>query len=318
MTAASRLLAPTHHRPFLQGWVVLAGAVALLSAVPLEAQVSGRLKRLGKDALKNAAKDKVDGKDSTATSAGGATAPGAASASGATRQAAAVDYAITEERIAAVLVALGPAAERARVRMAANAERAPFEARREKFDECLKPLIDAKAIPSAANMTAAGKIGARNEALSERANKALADQDARTYTYAEDSARVGIQLGMATVYGATRTCGTPPYTPAALLEAIIVERMATTSGTSATDVQVADPAISLLTLTQFGMLRERIALFAMLKGGLVPDNKLGKEGVFTDAEVAVLEAHGAELVKLAPLFQGKALQWSGTADLRGW
>lgn len=313
MTVVSRLLDRAHRRLLMESWVLLVGVIALATAMPLEAQVSGRLKRLGKDALKNAAKDKVDGKDSSATSASGATTPAKANAS-----VAAVDFTITEERVSAVLVALGPAAERARSRMAANAERAPFEARREKFEACLKQNVDVEAIPSAANMTAAEKIGARNEALSKRVNKALADQDARAYTYAEDSARVGIQLGMATVYGATRTCGTPPYTPPALLEAAIAERTASTSGTSATDLQVADPALSLMTQTQFGMLRERIALFAMLKGGLVPDNKLGKEGVFTDAEVAVLEVHGAELVKLAPLFQGKALQWSGTADLRGW
>jgi hypothetical protein len=313
MTVVSRLLDRAHRRLLMESWVLLLGVIVLATAMPLEAQVSGRLKRLGKDALKNAAKDKVDGKDSSATSASGATTPAKANAS-----VAAVDFTITEERVSAVLVALGPAAERARSRMAANAERAPFEARREKFEACLKQNVDVEAIPSAANMTAAEKIGARNEALSKRVNKALADQDARAYTYAEDSARVGIQLGMATVYGATRTCGTPPYTPPALLEAAIAERTASTSGTSATDLQVADPALSLMTQTQFGMLRERIALFAMLKGGLVPDNKLGKEGVFTDAEVAVLEVHGAELVKLAPLFQGKALQWSGTADLRGW
>ncbi|MBK6485935.1 MAG: hypothetical protein IPF98_03495 [Gemmatimonadetes bacterium] len=313
MTVVSRLLDRAHRRLLMESWVLLLGVIVLATAMPLEAQVSGRLKRLGKDALKNAAKDKVDGKDSSATSASGATTPAKANAS-----VAAVDFTITEERVSAVLVALGPAAERARSRMAANAERAPFEARREKFEACLKQNVDVEAIPSAANMTAAEKIGARNEALSKRVNKALADQDARAYTYAEDSARVGIQLGMATVYGATRTCGTPPYTPPALLEAAIAERTASTSGTSATDLQVADPALSLMTQTQFGMLRERIALFAMLKGGLVPDNKLGKEGVFTDAEVVVLEVHGAELIKLAPLFQGKALQWSGTADLRGW
>lgn len=313
MTAASRVLDRAHLRSVLPGWALLAGVVVLLGALPLEAQVAGRLKRLGKDALKNAAKEKVDGKDSTAAASGAATAPGAARAS-----AASVDYTITEERVAAVLAALAPAAERARIVMAANAERPTFETRREKFEQCLRPFNDAKAMPSAANMAAAEKAGARNEAWSARYYKALADKDARTATFAEDSLRVGTGAAMAAVFGATKTCGTPPYAPTAYLEAIVMQREAEMSGTNTAQLEVTDPALSLLTLTQFAMVRERMALFAMLKGGLVPDNKVGKEGVFTDAELAVLEAHGAELVKLAPLFQGKALQWTSTSDLRGW
>jgi len=32
----------------------------------------------------------------------------------------------------------------------------------------------------------------------------------------------------------------------------------------------------------------------------------------------VLERRGAELMALAPLFKGGSLQWSRSADLRGW
>lgn len=291
------------------------GAAAVLALVltapSAHAQITNRLKKMAKDAAKNA----VSGsKDSATTKAAAATgASGGSAASGAAK----IDLSITADRVTMVLAALKPATEKAQVAAAARAERATYESKRDAVQACVQNSTNGGAIPSQANMTAAQKLMDRQEALSKRYNAALLGNDLRKRAYLQDSLQVATHAYTATMFGSMAKCGPRPYAPASLVELeVMQERSGGDDGLR--ELTVEDPARSAMTRYQFGMVRERIALYAMGEAGLVPADKLGKEGLFTDDELAVLTSHRDELVKMAPLFKSNALTWSGTSDLRGW
>ena len=288
------------------------GAAAVLALVltapSAHGQITNRLKKMAKDAAKNA----VSGSKDSATTKAAAT--GASSGSSGTAK---IDLSITADRVTMVLAALKPATEKAQVAAAARAERATYESKRDAVQACVQNSTNGGAIPSQANMTAAQKLMDRQEALTKRYNAALLGNDLRKRAYLQDSLQVATHAYTATMFGSMAKCGPRPYAPASLVELeVMQERSGGDDGLR--ELTVDDPARSAMTRYQFGMVRERIALYAMGEAGLVPADKLGKEGVFTDDELAVLTSHRDELVKMAPLFKSNALTWSGTSDLRGW
>lgn len=288
------------------GHVLAALALLAATAPTAQAQITNRLKKLAKDAAKNAVSG---GKDSATTSAAGA-AGGNTSAK--------VDLTITVDRVTMVLAALKPAVEKAQMIATAKAEKEAYDAKLNAAQSCVQNATGANAMPTQAGMAAAEKILARQEALSKRYNAALLGDDMRKRVYLEDSLQVVTHLYTATMFGTLSKCGARPYAPTSLLELTVLERRGGGNDDGARELTIDEPARSAMTRYQFGMVRERIALYAMGEAGLVAASKLGKEGVFTDAELAVLQSHRDELVKMAPLFKSSALTWSGSSDLRGW
>lgn len=287
--------------------------IALSVASPAEAQIGSRLKKLGKDAMKDAAKAKVGGsaKDSSAAASG----PGAATGGAGGSNSAKVDVAVTADRVTMVMSALASVAERAKLLATARAERIVYEPRRDSAMACVQGATSNGAMPSQAGMQASRKFSARQDGLSRRYNAALAANERLKAAFLEDSLQVTTHEMTATMFGVSAKCGARPYAPQSLLLAMAG---ADESGDNFNTLVVTDPALSAMTRYQFGMVRERIALYAMSQAGLISAKAAGKEGVFTEEELAVLAARRDELVAMAPLFKGGTLTWSGSSDLRGW
>ena len=293
-------------------FLVAAQGVAALLALALpapsaHAQITNRLKKMAKDAAKNAVSG---GKDSASTKAAAATGANASSS-------AKIDLSITADRVTMVLASLKPATEKAQVIATAKSEKLAYETKRDAAQSCAEKATKGGAMPAQANMTAAQKMIDRQEALMKRYNDALLGKDLRKRAFLQDSLQVATYAYTATMFGTFAKCGPMPYAPASLLELQVLQD-AGGGDVGFRELTIEEPARSAMTRYQFGMVRERIALYAMGEAGLVPADKLGKEGVFTDEELAVLTSHRDELVKMAPLFKSNALTWSGTSDLRGW
>lgn len=299
-------------RDFLRRSTVL--LLVLAAASPAQAQIGSRLKKLGKDAVKDAAKGKLGGaKDSSAAAGGASDASGAAG--GATS--AKVDLTVTADRVTMVMAAMQPAAQKAKAVAAAKAEQGSYETKRDAAVACVQDATKGGAMPSNAGMTAAQKLSDRQSAMSERYSASLTGSDRRKTLYLEDSLQVLTHTLTATMFGVTGKCGARPYMPAAVIE-VAAQTDPNNQGDDFNTLTVSDPALSAMTRYQFGMVRERIALYAMAQAGLIAAKAAGKEGVFTEEELAVLTARRDELVAMAPLFKGGTLTWSGTSDLRGW
>ena len=302
---------------FQSGRVVQGFAIALLFAAPLsDAQAQfGKLKKIGVDAIKDKAKEKVGDKETPEVSK-----PGAA-AEGSTRVAAdskPVSMTLNASQLDLMLAALTP--------MAADAEQttqtkrlAADHARKLKLAEkCQKDATDAMIAKRIGPVTSeAAKTRAR--ALSKEADrlvavmtKAYETQDLRAGAFAQDSMNtlqmqiVVLEMGLSCKF---------EFTPPAVMETMVA-----TYGMSG-DLPAAEstvPAAARATFTkyQFALLRERIALFALSSAD--PSAKVGKEGVFTDDERAALTARAADIQKLTPYFKNGTLAWVGARDLAKW
>lgn len=304
-------------RQFLRDFLCRSAILLLVlaAASPAQAQIGSRLKKLGKDAVKDAAKGKLGGaKDSSAAAGGAADASGAAG--GATS--AKVDLTVTADRVTMVMAAMQPAAHKAKAVAAAKAEQGSYETKRDAAVACVQDATKGGAMPSNAGMTAAQKLSDRQSAMSQRYSASLTGSDRRKTLYLEDSLQVLTHALTATMFGVTGKCGARPYMPAAVIEVAAQADQNNQGDDNFNTLTVSDPARSAMTRYQFGMVRERIALYAMAQAGLISAKAAGKEGVFTEEELAVLTARRDELVAMAPLFKGGTLTWSGTSDLRGW
>jgi hypothetical protein len=71
-----------------------------------------------------------------------------------------------------------------------------------------------------------------------------------------------------------------------------------------------------LTHYQYGVMRERIALWALQQAD--PTLKTGKEGVFTAEEQAALEKNAGDIKKLTPFFKDGSMRWSTWGDVTRW
>ena len=162
--------------------------IALSVASPAEAQIGSRLKKLGKDAMKDAAKAKVGGsaKDSSAAASG----PGAATGGAGGSNSAKVDIAVTADRVTMVMSALASVAERAKLLATARAERIVYEPRRDSAMACVQGATSNGAMPSQAGMQASRKFSARQDGLSRRYNAALAANERLKAAFLEDSLQV--------------------------------------------------------------------------------------------------------------------------------
>lgn len=296
--------------------VVLAPALALLLATPASnahAQF-GKLKKMGADAIKDKAKEKVAGKDTPEATKSGATAEGSKSVAADSKP---VAMTLNASQLDAMLAALTP--------MAADAERATqtrmlLVGHNKKIAAAKKCMADGQAAlmagraptPTAVGRAKAKQLNKDADRLSAVVSASYTDGNRRTGVFAQDSMAtmqmqsVVLEMGLKCDFA---------HTPAAVMESQVA-----TYGMSG-DLPVSQSSVpaearSTFTKYQFALLRERIALFALLS--VDPALKVGKEGVFTDEERAALTARMVEIQKLTPYFKNGTMRWNGTDDLSKW
>lgn len=307
-----------HNRSWSRYTALLTSALLLAAtATPAQAQL-GKLKKMGADAIKDAAKDKATGKKDSVVAP--ATAAKGSSASTARKN----NFTISEERLTLVLATLEPQVVAAERRMVAlNASKA-HEAKKKQSEACMQALgksynpMAAAAVyeKNEARITATQKL---SEAVASRLADAISKDDRRAMAFLQDSSlTLQMRSAVYTMGGACVVDFTPPAIIQAQLDEVAAQQAASGSEVGESGV-LFDPgaaAKSAMTRWEYGMVRERIALWALLKEN--PALEKGKEGVFTPEEEAVLSAHAASLKKMAPLFKSEALRWSTWSDLKSW
>ena len=287
------------HRRFIVRALAACGvSVGLIvaSAVPASAQL-GRLKRIAEDAAKKAA-------------TGEKPEPGKESRE------------ITGERIDAVLAVLTPMIERAQREAASRDVAAAYERDQKEATQCLQAFAKAPTTPSASKAQEMSKSADRQAALFERSQKAMSAGQYRLALASQDSATV-LQLQMtASMLNATK-CKPMPFRPTALIEADAKNLEAASQGTASSSrdqrsFEVPPANRAGMSTQLFGLTRERIALYGLLATKAITNSEAGKQGVFSDAETAVLDARKTQLVKMAPLFKASALEYKGWGDIKNW
>lgn len=300
------------------------GATFLLlsSATPAHAQL-GKLKKMGAEAAKKAADEKLTGKKESASPASGSSAESSASATAsdaAATKAPTVSYALTEDHVGLVLTALTPRLDAARNRQALVKARREYALKDSANKACFQKLssggIDPNAMMAASkkNAVAIERIDKQTGSMQTRLSTAAGSQDRRAMHYLQDSLNTLQMRSAALKMGSSCTAD---FRPAVLIEADIAANGM--SGDFDPDRGQFDPAASVkdkLTTTQFGRLRERMALWALLQE--TPSLKVGKDGVFTDEEQAVLTAHAAEIKALTPYFRDNSMRWKDWGDVKNW
>ena len=292
-------------------------ALAALSFLLLSPRVTqaqlGKLKKLGADAIKDAAKDKLgtDKKDA-ATSAAGAqgAAAGKAKAAGMPM--------LDDARITLVLASLMPQVKAAQIRADAAAAAGAYLEKKKAGDACVQraaKTIDPMAVSASAEKNSARitAIQKQTEPMQRRLDQSYQSKDLRTQLFLQDSVTVLTMRSTSLAMGVSCTFD---FAPPAMIEARVMEVQAASSG-SANEFDPGESVRGALSRYEYGLLRERVALWALVQD--TPTLKgLGKEGVFTADEQAALATHSAEIRKLTPLFKSDAMIWKGWDDLRDW
>ncbi|GAB1344182.1 hypothetical protein [Gemmatimonas sp.] len=298
--------------------VVVPALVLMALATPAHAQL-GRLKKMGSDAIKDAAKDKLSTDKKDAAKPATATAASAATPAAASKPKSAGMPVLDDDRIALVLASLGPMVKEAQVRAdAAVASRAYVE-KKKISDACVQQAsknVNPMAMAAAAQKNSARITALQNqtEPIQRRLNKAVADNNLRSQLYLQDSLSV---LSMRTASLSMGTNCIFEFAPPVMLEARLLEMQGSSSNGDGGTFDPGEATRSTISRYEFGVLRERIALWALLQEN--PALKgLGKEGVFTEEEQAALAIHAAEIKKLTPLFKSDAMIWKAWSDLRDW
>jgi len=277
-------------------------SILLLSPRVTQAQL-GRLKKMGADAIRDAAKDKLgtDKKDAASDAAKASSMP-----------------VLDDTRIGLVLASLAPQVKAAQIRADAAAASRAFEEKEKASDACAERAAESvtpMAIAASGRANAARLTALQNqtEAMQRRLEKAIASNDVRARFYLQDSVNVIMRRSAILSMGASCTFD---FTPPAVIEEQILEAQEASSHDEDTTFP-GERVRGALSRVEYGILRERIALWALLQD--TPTLKgLGKEGVFSADEQAALTSHAAEIRKLTPLFKSNAMIWKGWDDLRNW
>ena len=287
--------------------LVVPGAL-LAFAAPAQAQF-GRLKKLGGEIAREAGREAAGlppKKTDSSPSSGSASKESA-------------DYTITAERLDVVMTALAPLAEAARGEAAAKEVEAAFKAKRGKWEACITDAGKRMTAMSDAYLNGgAGPLGERSAAAMQRMANAMQAGRKRETAFLQDTVGV-ITLEMSALMSGAK-CGPSVYTPAAVIEANLAREAESggeidESGRRVGQVVVPESARTGLTTRQFGMLRERIAMYAIALAG---DGSEASLKSFTDAERSALGARAAELRGIAPFFRDGLIRWSTWGDLKSW
>lgn len=275
-------------------------AVALLSPANASAQL-GRLKKAAADA----AKEKVGVKESPAAAASGSS-----------------NFVITADRLSAVMAVMETSMARAERAAAARAVEADYNKRHKAFESCAEAQLQTVAgkMPPVDAVQKSAAITQQTSVLGQKLVPAQQAKRYREYVAMTDTLSALSMRSALVMYNLEAKCGAPVYMPAALVDAA-AERMNRDNGGSSSNssggTDVASSERAGMTTQQFGMVRERMALWALQQTNNAPaDNN--KYGVFTGDEQAVLEAQGAKLKKWAPIFKDQPNTWATWGDLKSW
>jgi len=297
--------------------VLLVPVLAVLLSTPVSnAQAQfGKLKKIGADAIKDKAKEKVVGKETPETLTSVTATVGSKSVAAGAKP---VSMTINASQLDLMLAALTP--------MAAEAEKAT-QIRKMKRDKARKDSIGQACLADGQTAMIANR----------RTPTLTAAMQARSRQMEKDLARLS-EIGMQTFAGGEKRAGAFAMDSSETLQnqflalnfglkcffdftpIEVMETKVATYGMSG-DLPVPEsryPADTRRTFTlyEFAILRERIALFALSSAD--PTLKVGKEGVFTAEERAALTARAAEIQKLTPYFKNGTISWKGTDDLAKW
>lgn len=289
---------------------VVNSVVALLLCTVISAPAEAQLSRL-KKAAQDAAKEKLVGKKDTAIASN---APASDAKVSSTTTAASVSYALTSDHIDLVLASLEPAMGSAQRLQQANQQSAEYKKQQDQATACvelIKKSYDPMKAMSMSEKTIA-EISRLNDRAGEAQMRAVAaheKNEQRAYLLAMDTANVLMQQSAIITMGGS--CKVP-YAPVAVIDM----QASAKSDAALSGINPTSEAKAKLTHTQFGRMRERIALWGMLQED--PAMKVGSEGVFTADEHAALQARAADIKRMTSYFKDSTLRWSTWGDVTTW
>lgn len=295
--------------------VLFAAAAVTATATPAHAQL-GKLKKLGAEALEKATKEKTAGKTPETAKSG--------SADAAPSTAKKANYTITTERLELVLASLEPLVTDAERMAAASRAEADYSAKRKAADACLEraqqmfnPMSMMTENPQrTAKLDAISK---QMDGVNKRSEAAMKRDDFRASIALRDTAMALAMSQAIITMGANCTY---PYLPVAMIDAqAAAQQKASAARTSESSdggeggtFEPTPAAKEAMTPQEFGMVRERAALWALSQ----TNPTLASGAKFTPDEEAALGGKAAQLKKLGPLFASNSLRWSTWGDLRNW
>lgn len=302
--AASSAIAPSSlYRALSTLMARLFIPLVLLGLAPSAAEAQfGKLRDLGAKAAKEAAARKA----SEATGIESTSGSGSGSGSSASAR---VTYDITAERLDAVLAALTPLVEEARMRAAARQQVDAFNARRTAYEECAAASAKRAMTITPEGVERSATFTAKMAPMLERYSTISQDPARkREMLMLQDSMTVLSVQGQVALVGGK--CGAPVHRTLAIVEAELAEEQTTNDG----QLLVPTAQRAGMTTSQFGRIRERIALWALIQEGHAKPT----EGRFTDTESQALQVKASELRTLAPFFRDGSVSWTHWGDLKGW
>lgn len=275
----------------------LYAAAALLLTMPVQ-RADAQLGRL-KKAAEQAAKDAVGKKAEPVT--------GATKSSDNSTE-------ITAPRLDAIITALNARVAVAQQISRGKAAEAEFTPKRKAFEECVRKAGERMASmgtpPSADGIAKMGEYSVKSTAYMQRYAAIMQDKSRqREVLFLQDSATALAMLGQAAMTGTN--CGAAPYTPAAVIDYHVAMQTV-----NADDGQWMVPEANRGSMEtwQFGRIRERVALWALIQAGAAKPS----EGKFSESENATMQQKSKELAVLAPFFKDGAMTWVTWSDLKGW
>ena len=285
-----------------RAYTALAGtlfaAFAMLAPNTASAQL-GRLKKAVGDAAKDAAGVKPANNDAGTE-----------------------NFPITVDRLDAVIPTFEASIQASQREFALKTATAEYtkahQAQQTCFENATKAMMAGGGVPmpNAQKAEQAAASSAATNSMMQRMLAAQQKQNFKQFVYLQDSVAVTSFMSSAIMMGLETKCGKPPYKPAAVVEAE-AQHMATGGSAQSSGQFVAPAARAGMTNYQFGMLRERAALWALQQTGNAPVGN-NKYSVFTKDEQAALEARGDRLKKLVPYFKEQPTRWTSWNDLAGW
>ena len=228
------------------------------------------------------------------------------------------NFTITADRLTAVIAQLETAMDRATKEAAAKAVTADYNTKRKNFETCVQTQMQSVQLtaPSTAGMQKAAAINQQAAGISQRLQSAQQGKRYREYIALTDTMTIGSMRSALMMYGVEAKCP-PAYMPPALVDDAAAKMDHATQADNGNEATVPPAQRAGMTPRQFGMVRERTALWTLQQTNNAPaDNN--KFGVFTKDEQAVLEAQSAKLKKWAQLFKDSPSTWIGWGDIRGW
>lgn len=275
----------------------LFAVAALLIAMPAQradAQL-GRLKKAAEQAAKDAVGKKAEPVTGTTKSSDNSTE-------------------ITAARLDAIITALNARVAIAQQISKGKALEAEFTPKRKAFEDCVRKAGERMAStgtpPSAEGMQKMGDYNMKATAYMQRYAAIIQDKSRqREVLFLQDSGTAYAMLGQAAMTGTN--CGPALFAPAAVIDYHVAMQTV-----NADDGQwmVPEPNRGGMETWQFGRIRERVALWALIQAGAAKPS----EGKFSESENATMQQKAKELAVLAPFFKDGAMTWVTWSDLKGW